>query len=165
MAGSSRRAAKPSRKGGLPNARFVVGAAETPPAELIGRVERLTIGFPWGSLLRGVLARDDRVAAGIADLLAPDGECAALLALAERDVLRDLPTVTELLQPSCIDDLRRRWAVRGVEVTSVQGATIAEVDAAQSSWARRLRAGRDPDRPVARLVLRRAGGTISKGGA
>jgi 16S rRNA (adenine(1408)-N(1))-methyltransferase len=165
MSESSRRAAKRPEKGGRPNARFLVAAAEALPPELTGRVATVRIAFPWGSVLRGMLARDDRVAAGIASLLAPDAELAALLAPAERDVLRDLPTVTALLQPPCLDDLRCRWAAYGLELVEAREATVAEIDAARSSWAQRLRAGRDPDRPVARLVLRRPGGAFQKGGA
>lgn len=165
MAESSRRAAKRTEKGGQPNARFVVAAAEALPPDLTGRVATVTIAFPWGSLLRGTLARDERVAAGIAAVLAPDAELAALLAPAKRDVLRDLPTVTALLQPPCLDDLRCRWAAYGLELIEARLATLPEIDAAPSSWARRLRAGRDPERPVARLVLRRPGGAFQNGGA
>jgi 16S rRNA (adenine(1408)-N(1))-methyltransferase len=165
MAESSRRAACRPEKGGSPNARFVVAAAEALPAELSGRVANLSVRFPWGSLLRGILARDDRVATGIAGLLAPDGECAALLAPAERDVLRDLPTVSTLLEPLCIDDLRLRWTAHGLGLVEARRATLAEIDASGSTWAKRLRAGHDPRRPVARLVLRRPGGTFEQGGA
>lgn len=161
---ASRRATRRPEKGGLPNARFIVAAAEAPPTNLIGRVNTLTITFPWGSLLRGALARDERVAAGIEALLAPDGECAALLAPAGRDVLRDLPTVSTLLEPSCTADLSRRWAGHGLDLVAARLATLGEIDAAGSSWARRLRAGRDPERPVARLVLRRSGATGRQGG-
>ena len=44
----------------LPNALFVVAAAERVPAELHGLADELTILFPWGSLLRGALALDER---------------------------------------------------------------------------------------------------------
>ena len=165
MAEASRRAARRPEQGGRPNAGFVVAAAEALPPELAGRVDALTTRFPWGSLLRGVLARDDRIAANIAGLLAPDAELAALLAPAPRDVLRDLPTVTALLEPSCTDDLRRRWADHGLHLAEAREATMHEIDAAESSWAKRLRAGRDLGRPVARLVVRPAGGTSSRGRA
>ena len=71
MAEASRRAARPARRGGLPNALFVVAAAEAPPPELHGLADLVTITLPWGSLLRGALALDDAVAAGIARLVAP----------------------------------------------------------------------------------------------
>jgi 16S rRNA (adenine(1408)-N(1))-methyltransferase len=165
MAEASRRAARSPAKGGLPNARFVVAAAEVPPRDLVRRVDRLTIHFPWGSLLRGVLARDEAVASGIAALLMTDGELAALLAPAGRDVLRDLPTVTTLLEPLCTDDLRRRWAGHGLQLVEARAAAVDEVDEARSTWARRLRAGRDPERPVARLLFRPADGASGRGRA
>ena len=73
MIESSRRAAKPEQKGGRPNALFVVAAAETPPPELARLADEVTITLPWGSLLDGVLGHDDRVAAGVASLVAPGG--------------------------------------------------------------------------------------------
>ena len=53
MAEASRRA---SRGHGPSNVLFAVAAAENPPPELCGRVDLLTIHFPWGSLLRGASA-------------------------------------------------------------------------------------------------------------
>ena len=64
MAKSSRRAARPVSHGGVPNALFVVAAAERPPTELLSIADELTINFPWGSLLRGALAFDDAAARG-----------------------------------------------------------------------------------------------------
>jgi 16S rRNA (adenine(1408)-N(1))-methyltransferase len=51
MVEASRRAAGPARKGGLDNALFVLAAAEAPPAELWALAARVTVLFPWGSLL------------------------------------------------------------------------------------------------------------------
>src|SRR5258706_5718256 len=70
MAASSLRAARPTCKGGLPNALFVVAAAERPPDELCAVAAEVTILFPWGSLLRVALALGDghAAAARIADL-------------------------------------------------------------------------------------------------
>jgi len=157
---ASRRAARPARKGGLPNAAFAVAAAEDPPAELVGCADALTIAFPWGSLLRGALALDDEAAAGIAMLLAPGATATILLAPGPRDRLEDVPTAAELLDPGsdAARSLGDRWQCRGLAMCGLRAATIEEVDAAHSSWARRLHAGRDPDRPVARLELRRPAG-------
>ena len=55
MAESSRRAAAPVSRGGLPNALFVVAAAEALPAGLAGAFDRVTVNLPWASLLRGAL--------------------------------------------------------------------------------------------------------------
>ena len=55
---ASRRAAGPARKGGLPNALFLVGDAWSALAVLHRRVDEVRITLPWGSLLRSVLDGD-----------------------------------------------------------------------------------------------------------
>jgi tRNA G46 methylase TrmB len=52
---NSRRAAKPERKGGLPNALFLVGDACEALSAFRGQVHELRITLPWGSLLTRVL--------------------------------------------------------------------------------------------------------------
>jgi hypothetical protein len=51
----SRRAALPVRKGGLPNALFLVDDASAALTALQGRLHEVRITLPWGSLLRRVL--------------------------------------------------------------------------------------------------------------
>src|SRR5262245_64561053 len=92
MAELSRRAARPERKGGRPNALFILAAAEALPAELTGLADAVEVRFPWGSLLRGVLGADEGVAAGVVGLLKPGGGLEMLLAPAARDRLEGLPT-------------------------------------------------------------------------
>jgi 16S rRNA (adenine(1408)-N(1))-methyltransferase len=140
MAESSLRAARPVRKGGLPNALFVVAAAERPPEELIGIAAEVTILMPWGSLLRGALALDDACAAatGIAALVAPGGGVRTLLSIDPRDQL-SLPG----LDGSSAGDLAARWLDHGLTMTAFAPADVAMVAAAGSSWARRLRAGHE----------------------
>lgn len=149
MAESSIRAARLIRKGGLPNALFVVAAAERPPAELTGVAAEATITLPWGSLLRGSLVLDDacEAAVGIAALVAPGGIVRALVSVDPRDRLT-IPG----LDGSASDGLAERWARHGMLVTAFEPATPDEIERSGSSWARRLRAGRV--RPVWRLDLR-----------
>lgn len=148
MAESSLRAARSVRKGGLPNTLFVVAAAERPPVELCGIAAEVAIHFPWGSLLRGSMALDDacEAAAGIAALVAPGGIVRALVSVDPRDRLT-IPG----LDDSASDCLAERWARHGVLVTAFERATPDEIERSGSSWARRLRAGRD--RPAWRLDL------------
>jgi 16S rRNA (adenine(1408)-N(1))-methyltransferase len=54
----SRRAAALPRKGGLPNALFLVGEANEALGLLHGCVDELRITLPWGSLMRAVLEGD-----------------------------------------------------------------------------------------------------------
>jgi 16S rRNA (adenine(1408)-N(1))-methyltransferase len=156
MAEASRRA---SRRGPA-NALFVVAAAEQIPPELQGVADELTILFPWGSLLRGVVALDDAAAAtaGIARLLAPDGVATAILSIEDRDRLDGLPRLDAL---DACEQLRERWQSHGLEVCDLRPATAAEIAATGSTWARRLRAGRE--RPAWRIELRRIAETAADG--
>ena len=164
MAESSLRAARSERRGGLPNALFVVAAAECPPDELAGIADELTILFPWGSLLRGILALDDAAAAGVARLVRAGGRVEAMVSITERDGLG--------LQPLCLEDRARiavRWACHGLVLEEFAPAPPGQIAATGSTWARRLdasgarSAGRRPDktalapRPTWRLLLRREG--------
>ncbi|HEY6568838.1 MAG TPA: class I SAM-dependent methyltransferase [Candidatus Limnocylindrales bacterium] len=152
MIEASRRAAGPARRGGLPNALFVVAAAEALPHELDGVAEVVTIHLPWGSLLRGALAIDEAVAAGIAGLVAPGGRVEILLAPATRDQLDDAIDVGERIANGLADD----WRPFGLGLREAGRASDQDIVGARSTWARRLglRAG-DPARAAFRLVLER----------
>jgi 16S rRNA (adenine(1408)-N(1))-methyltransferase len=151
MAEASRRAAAKPARGGLPNALFVVAAAEALPAELDGVADLVTVSFPWGSLLRGLLEPDPRVLGGVAGLLAPGATLRLLVSTIERDRAG--------VEPVGEHSLRRlagaydRW---GLAVTSVAPATAADVAAAHSTWGKRLGAGRG--RPAWRLEATRTAG-------
>ena len=85
MRDASRRAARPARKGGLPNARCIASGFEQLPVELAGFASLVTVHLPWGSLLRAAAGRDANGAAGIARLVAPGGRLRLLLSAADRD--------------------------------------------------------------------------------
>jgi 16S rRNA (adenine(1408)-N(1))-methyltransferase len=155
MAESSLHAARPSRKGGLPNALFVVAAAERPPDELCAVATEVTVLFPWGSLLRGALALADGLdaAAGIAGLVAPNGVVRALVSIDPRDRL-----AVSSIDADDRAGLGERWACHGLTLTVFEPTGRVEIRASGSSWARRLAAGRE--RRVWRLELRRLDGAI-----
>jgi 16S rRNA (adenine(1408)-N(1))-methyltransferase len=151
MAEASRRAGRPIRRGGLPNALFAVAAAEVPPAELRARADLVTVLFPWGSLLRGVVGSDGRAAAGLASLVRPDGGAIeALVSVTPRDGVDGVGS----LDDAALDRLSAAHRSVGLELVSAGRASVEEVRASGSSWGRRLLAGR-ADRPVWRLSLRR----------
>jgi 16S rRNA (adenine(1408)-N(1))-methyltransferase len=151
MAEASRRAARPARKGGLENARFVLAAAEATPAPLHGVAELVTVRFPWGSLLRGVNGADDAVAAGVASLVAAEGTLELMLAPSGRDGLADVPVDPD----RSAEAVTRAFAPHGLQLVGAAAATAAEVRATHSTWARRLGAEREPDRPVTVMRLQR----------
>ena len=152
MAESSLRAARPAARGGQPNLIFAVASAERPPDDLCDRVDEVTVLFPWGSLLRGILALDDAVSAGLAALLGPRGRIAALVSVAERD------TRVASVRPLVAADrqaLAARWRRHGLDVVVFRPATTDEIVGSGSTWAKRLRtAGGSMDRTVWRLELR-----------
>ena len=146
MAETSRRAARPAHKGGRSNLLFVVAAAESPPPELLGLAHEVRILFPWGSLLRGVLGADARVAEGIARLTRPGGRVSAIVSVTPRDGLE----ATASFDPAGlagIGDAARRFDLR---LTATRRASVEDVRATRSTWGRRLLAGAG-DRPVWRL--------------
>ncbi len=99
--------------------------------------------FPWGSLLRGVIGRDDAVLSGIAQLLAPGATGVVLLSVIPRDGVPAVPSAGAL---------GAAYERHGLELLDIRPATRDEVAASQSSWAKRLRAG--TERPVTMLRLR-----------
>jgi 16S rRNA (adenine(1408)-N(1))-methyltransferase len=137
MAEASRRAARPARKGGLPNVLLVVAAAEAAPIELRAIANAVTVRFPWASLLRGALGNDDAVAAGIAGFVARGGTLELLLAPAGRDNLGGLPTEPA----SVIAAARATFEDFGLTFVEGRAATSDEVRASGSAWARRLLGG------------------------
>ena len=150
MAEASRRAARPAAKGGLPNALFLVAAAEQPPAELAGLADLVTVRFPWGSLLRGCLGADPAVAAGVAALVRPGGSLELLLAPAARDGLGDLPTASAEVVAAAV----ATFGPLGFELVEGRPAEPAEVRASGSTWARRLLAGPGTERRPTLVRLR-----------
>ncbi len=161
MAEASRRAARAAAKGGLANAVFAVAAAEAPPAELCGIADVITVVLPWGSLLRGVLGRDEAVMAGIADLLRPCGRVEALVAPSDRDGIAWPVARREAsrLRRSDTDGLEAAWARHGLALAAVEAVTPDDLDATPSTWARRLRlgSGADGGRAAWRLILTKDG--------
>ena len=143
MAESSRRA---DRRGPA-NARFFAAGAETlGDTVLAGRADLVTVAFPWGSLLRGVLGLDGIALAGAAAVVAPGGRFDVLVSVLPSDRIDGIAT----LDATCEPEIRRAWAAVGLELVSMRRASTTEIAASGSSWARRLAATRDA-RPVWRL--------------
>jgi 16S rRNA (adenine(1408)-N(1))-methyltransferase len=141
MADSSRRAWR--GRASLPNALFAVAAAERPPEALHGLAGSLTVNFPWGSLLRGLVGEDDAVLGGMARLMAPRAEGRVLMSVVPRDGMPPVPPLS-VLAPA--------YERHGLALVEMRPATPGEVAASGSSWAKRLRAGRE--RPVTLLRFR-----------
>jgi 16S rRNA (adenine(1408)-N(1))-methyltransferase len=137
MATASRRAAATPRRGGRPNALFVVAAAQALPRELDGVADLVTVHFPWGSLLRGLLAADPAMLAALTRVLRPGATLSMLLSSTDRDHGAGVaPLRQETLQA-----LAGAYGRHGLAVTAARPATAADVAAAHSTWGKRLGAG------------------------
>lgn len=148
MAEASRRAGRPATRGGLPNALFVVAGVEGPPPELAGRADLVTVRFPWGSLLRGLVGLDPRASAGLASFLAPGGSLEALVSVQERDGLDDVRA--RLADPRALTDT---WDAFGSSLVDAGPVDPADLVAIGSTWAKRLGATASDRRVVTRLRL------------
>jgi 16S rRNA (adenine(1408)-N(1))-methyltransferase len=137
MAEASRRAARPVKRGGVPGALFVVAPAEALPAELDGRADALTVQFPWGSLLRGVLDADPAIVGGIARVTRPGATVTLLLSVTERE--RSIGRVS--LDERELWALAPGYAAQGLRLCDARPATADQIAQAHSTWAKRLGAG------------------------
>jgi 16S rRNA (adenine(1408)-N(1))-methyltransferase len=145
-AASMKRAARRALRSRLTNAVFVVAAVESLPSELTGVAEQVTISFPWGSLLRGLLTDDGGVLPAVSRICRPGATVTAVWSLIERDrAVAPAPAA-----------LVRRFAHVGLEVDVLRRASADEVAATESSWAKRLGAG--DDRPATILRARKRAG-------
>lgn len=144
MREAARTAARSPRKGGLPNAVFVVSAIEAISHELTAIADDVRIVFPWGSLLRGVVGADMAVLAGVGRIAAPGATIRAFVSVTERDGLDITPDVD-----------RAAYEAHGLRLIEARDATRDEITETNSSWAKRLRAG--IDRPVTLIRAVRQG--------
>jgi 16S rRNA (adenine(1408)-N(1))-methyltransferase len=153
MIEASRRADRSS----VPNALFVVASVECLPRELGGVADEVRIHFPWGSLLRGLVDVDGAVVAQIAGLCAPGASVTALVSITERDrrLGAVLPADPRTLEPG--------FAAFGLALTEARKATLEEIRASHSTWAKRLGAG--SRRPVTLLRLIRISAVQSSSGS
>ena len=122
-----------------PNALFVIANALDLPAELHGLAHRITINFPWGSLLAGLLAGDPRLLGGLRALARAESDAHLEIRLNEG----------ALLEAGCslVEGAARVRSVLGDAGFGVSRPTAldaASLRAVPSSWARRLAHGPHP---------------------
>jgi 16S rRNA (adenine(1408)-N(1))-methyltransferase len=119
------------------NALFVIANAQTLPSELYGLASQITINFPWGSLLEGLLANNSSLLAGLDSIARPDARPevrlnAGALAEAGWSLVEGAARIREVL------------AVNGFKVQRPIAMTAHELSAYPTTWAKRLAFGRDP---------------------
>jgi 16S rRNA (adenine(1408)-N(1))-methyltransferase len=134
------RAGRKPARGGVENAIFAVAAAEQLPPELQGLAERVRINFPWGSLLRALLAPDPPVLRSIARLLRPGGTAEIVLAYDPgHDTGAFAGNPLPALDPVRIETgLIPAYEAAGLPIHHWRRLTQDEALAIPSSWGRRL---------------------------
>jgi 16S rRNA (adenine(1408)-N(1))-methyltransferase len=126
-----------AKRARLANAAFLIEGVERLPDDLGLAANEVTIHFPWGSLLRGLLEADPTVVAPIARLLKSDGELRVLLSATARDGYVDVA-------PESLRQITMDYAALGLLLREARPAAPSDINAACSSWAKRL----GPSRPV-----------------
>jgi 16S rRNA (adenine(1408)-N(1))-methyltransferase len=119
------------------NTLFAIAGAQNLPRELDGRVARLTINFPWGSLLNGLLDAEPAVLDGLSRVSEP---IAALEIRLNGGALAEAGTTLEAGASRIRENLSRLGWQPGNPML-MQAPTLREFP---STWARRLAVGRDP---------------------
>lgn len=122
----------------IANVLFVVARIEDAPCELDGAADRITVAFPWGSLLRGLVCAEPSVLAPIARLAKPGASIEVLISLETRDAASGLG-------PADLAAMTSRAAAygeAGLTICAFNRATPGEIRASGSSWAKRLGTGR-----------------------
>jgi 16S rRNA (adenine(1408)-N(1))-methyltransferase len=119
------------------NALFVIANARALPPELHGLAEQITINFPWGSLLEGLVADNSSLLAGLVTITRPNARLEVRLnggALAE---------IGQSLEEGA-DQVRELLAANGFMMQSRIPMTAHELKSYPTTWAKRLAYGRDP---------------------
>ncbi len=133
-------------RAGIPNVLYLIGSAQALPAELAGLADRLTINFPWGSLLSSLLAGDPNLLGGILSAARPRAKLdiclnSEALACAGTDLVNGAATISRILDGS------------GFRVRATLALGPAELRLFPSTWAHRLAFGRNPRALILRVDL------------
>ena len=129
------------------NTLFVIANARALPSELYGLAAHITINFPWGSLLEGLLAADSAVMTGLCSVTRPDATIDIRLnggALAE---------VGYTLEAGA-DRVREVLAAKGFDMQPAMAMMMPDLKVFPTTWAKRLAYGRDPRALYVRGVRR-----------
>ena len=132
-----------------PNSLFLIGNALALPAALAGRVCRVTINFPWGSLLAGLLEGDPCFMAGLRMAAAPGFELEIRLnSSAVRHQGHELEESGELV--------RRALEQGGFATPGLARLPAQALKNFPTTWSKKLGFGRDPSALLIQARLQEA---------
>jgi 16S rRNA (adenine(1408)-N(1))-methyltransferase len=120
-----------------PNAVFVIANALALPEGLHGLASRITINFPWGSLLSGLLDADPALMAGLSAVALPG---------ASLEVRLNVGALIEVGWEARAGaaSVRRNLRAHGFEAGPPARLDSRELRAYPTTWAKRLARGREP---------------------
>jgi 16S rRNA (adenine(1408)-N(1))-methyltransferase len=124
-----------AKRARITNAAFLVEGVERLPCELARLADEVTIHFPWGSLLRGLVDGSSSVVGPLASLMKAGAELRVLLSAVDRDGVAEVT-------PSVVASRRARYAEEGLHLVDAEWASNAVVAESRSAWAKRLAVGR-----------------------
>jgi 16S rRNA (adenine(1408)-N(1))-methyltransferase len=121
----------------LPNALFVIARAQALPRELNGLADRITIHFPWGSLLESLLNGDTSLLAGFDAVTRPHAGMeihlnADAVTAAGWELQAGAEQVERVLNSAA-------WTTRSHSCLNAR-----DLRDVPTTWAKRLAFGRDP---------------------
>jgi 16S rRNA (adenine(1408)-N(1))-methyltransferase len=119
------------------NTLFVIANAQRLPLELHGLADHVTINFPWGSLLYGLLTHDSAM---LANLKAVSHPATGLDVRLNGGALAEAGWSLE----AGADRVHSVLAASGFDMWRQVVMTVRELKALPTTWAKRLAFGRDP---------------------
>lgn len=136
---------KPAR-GGLANVLYVIANVEQLPAELHGLANAISINFPWGSLLDGLVLGDAHVLANIASVAAPGATLEMYInyAVFSDPVPLDVAELPEMTIDYIDTTLQPRYAAAGMIMSERRYLGPEAMKAIPSTWSCRLAFGKKP---------------------
>ena len=132
-----------AKRARLENAAFLVEGVERMPRELACLADEVTVHFPWGSLLRGLVEGSSSVVGPITGLMKVGAELRVLMSAVDRDGYEELT-------PALIASCSGTYAQHSLRLVEAEWASSAIVAASRSAWAKRLGVGRARRAIVAR---------------
>ena len=123
-----------AKRARLGNAAFLVDGVERLPQGLARVADEVTVHFPWGSLLRGLVDGSSAVVGPIAVLMKAGAELRVLMSAIERDGLSEVT-------PSLVVSHRVAYAEHGLHLIEARWASAETIAESRSAWAKRLAVG------------------------
>lgn len=119
------------------NTLYLIANAENLPAELAELATEVTVNFPWGSLLTGLMDQRSGVIPGLQKLMCPGAKLEIRLNASAIEKTGYTPEQTASL-------IRYNLFEQGFEVKPAQKLDAVALRNFPTTWAKRLAFGRDP---------------------